>query len=169
MSVLQTGARVIPGVSQAIETVEREFVWGSWDINRTWVMGCQIAPDSVDTGADPTYRLRPGLSMGYDNTTNQANTWAYSATGANLFGFLLYAETTAGPMRGQSPTEAGHWFGYVLVGGQIRTKDVIFNGALDTAAPTYTYGNLIDSDDEAAIRAAIAGRFWLDDFTSEFA
>ena len=157
MAILQTGARLIPGISAAIETLEREITWGTWDVNRTWIKGVQLDPAAVDTGnTGQTDLLRPGLSMGYVASTGLATTWKYEANAAELLGFLLYAEQTG----------ATKWFGYVIVGGQIRTSDVIFNGALDTASPTYTYGNLAGSDDEATLRAGIAGRFWMDDFTA---
>lgn len=159
MTLRQTLSRTLPGISTAIETLEREFVWGTWDVNRTFIMGTEIAAATVDAGNTPTTVLRPGLAMTYNKTAKQATQWTYSATGDNLYGFLLYSENMIGP--GGSAVDK--WFGYVLVAGQVRTKDLIF----DTAGTDYAYGNLVGDPNEAAIRAAVAGRFLFDDFRDQ--
>jgi hypothetical protein len=160
MTLYQQNARSTPHISQVIETLEREITWGSWDVNKTWVKGVMLDGTSTDAGnTGNTGILRPGLALTYDDTTKLATNWTYEAQATLLYGFLLYSDVGSG-VSGED-----HWFGYAMVGGQLRTSDLIFGNA--PSGGNHTYGNLVGCTDENAIRAIMAERFVLDDFDGD--
>lgn len=128
MALFQQNANVTPGIDAAKESMHEDPTWGSWDINRTYVVGTHLSATSRDAGNSPTTILRPGLLMGYD-ATNQVALPITDLTlvSQDIWGILLYSETF------KYAADVNKWFGYVITGGaQIRMKTIVASAAANS-------------------------------------
>ena len=158
MALLQMGWGRIPGIHDLKETIERDPTWGRWDVNHTYVFGAALSGtsrDRYDSGSGVASQVvhRPGLLMEYVNTGAEAGKWRTWVDGGTVTaaGVLLYQETTQA-----YSSDVDKWFGYILCGGQIRTKDLIVYGR--AAAPPITgtdYGNLVDYAEDGEVPAGV--------------
>lgn len=133
-----TGMGVVPGLQAAVETFEREFLWGRRETVR-YTPGL-ISGAARDAGNSPTTILRPALLLGMvtaDSTLKQYDPTAVDGT-QNVYGIL------PAPYR-VTDIDAQNQDLYVqiCVGGPVK-------GAM-----------LLNLDLNA--RAQMQGRFWFDD------
>lgn len=172
--LIQQGFAGHPGISAALESIEMDPMWGAREVNRTWVIGAILsgtARDLYDSGdgvAEQT-TLRPGLLMQYiigGPETGKWRQWVDDGS-QDIGGVMLWHETTQ-----RAGADFDRWFGYILVGGQIRVKGiVIFGDGVDPPATGTDYGNLVGYNElstEAQVRAGLAAAgFHLDDYHVE--
>lgn len=145
---------MLPGINAVDETVVNSITWGPWEHNRAFVVPTLLDGAARDAGSSPTDLLRPGLFMGVTTATKQATTWVSGGGGGvgTLFGILLYdVKVTA------SGTDYDRWFGFILVGGNVKTKSII--EGIGGSTP----GSWIGGAHDAAMRALLTPRFILDD------
>lgn len=152
------GAFPLPGIGSTLQTTEN-IVW--WGLNEQQkVVGAVIDGSARDASNDPTSVLRAGLLLGKITATGKLKNWNPEATDGTqrIFGVLLYDQRMT-----DQGTDRDRWFGYVMVGGNVKSAALIVpttialgvvtvNGALSS---TGKYANLA--------RAQMSNQFTFDD------
>lgn len=165
MSFTFDGFAAIPGIGDVRYSIAdglSYLCWGPVEHNRAYIWPTVIDSATVDSGHDdqtvpaagPTTILRPGLLMAFTTATKQAG--AYNAGGAGglatLAGPLIYAVNML-----QAGAAVDRAYGFILVGGLIKTSKTIYNPA--NAGPGGWFGH----GDAATVRTALDTRFIRDD------
>jgi len=149
-----TGFAAIPGMDAIRENIETVITWGPWEYNKAFVVPTLLDGAARDLGADPTTLLRPGLLLGMNRTSLKVSEFDPAAADGtqDLFGVLLWDSVSQ-----QLGTDKDRWFGFALVGGNIKASSLIIPGAASTAG--------IDGKAlEHYIRGIASGRYLFDDF-----
>lgn len=146
---------MLPGINAAVENVVNAITWGPWEYNRAFIVPTLLDGAARDAGNSPTTLLRPGLIMGITKTTKQAIPYSHLGVGGveTLYGVLLYDTKVVG----SDGADYDRWFGYILVGGNVKANALIYGVAASTP------GSWIGGVQDATIRALFANRFILDD------
>jgi hypothetical protein len=154
----------IPGIDDIRQNFEAAITWGPWEHNRSFVVPALLSGAARDTGnTEDTTVLRPGLLMGMLRSGGnfKFKEWLpISPVGAAsdgdeyLAGVLLWDAKTQ-----QLGTNKDRWFGYVLVGGNVKSSALIIPG--ETAA------GIDGNANEYYVKSLLSSRFLLDDFYHE--
>ena len=145
---------MLPQISDISENIVNSITWGPWEYNRAFIVPTLIDGAARDQGNTPTDLLRPGLMMGMVNATRKVKEYdnALSDGTEDLMGILLYdVKLQAGG------SNQDRWFGFVLVGGNVKANSLIYDAA------SSTMGGWVGGAQDAAIRTEMADRFILDD------
>lgn len=153
MSVGFGGFAQLPGIDSILETTEAELTWGKRE--QQVVIGGVLDSATTDAGNGTTTILRPGLLLGRIETTKKWKAWSATATDGseNLWGVLLFDQS----MLNAAGVAKDRWFGYCLVGGNVKASKLIVPGNASAG---------INGDaNELLLRALMTqtGRFRLDD------
>ena len=148
-----TGFAAIPGIDDIRENVEATITWGNWNHNKSFVVPTILDGAIRDLGADPTTLIRPGLILGQIRATKKCVAWDATATNGaeEIYGVLLWDAVSQ-----QLGSNKDRWFGFALIGGNIKASSLIIDGAASTAG--------IDGKPlEHYVRGLMSGRFIFDD------
>lgn len=156
----------LPGIDSIRQNVEAAITWGPWEYNRAFVIGAIIDGSARDAGNSPTTLLRPGLMMGQVRSSESTDPlkfkeWdpdASEGDGTEDFaGVLLFDAHMQ-----MFSTDKDRWFGYILVGGNLKSSSIIFPGE--------SSAGLADlSSNEYYAKSVLASRFLLDDYPHQMA
>jgi hypothetical protein len=140
----------IPGLDAALETLESDIIWGDVNFTKSFIWGIQLAGTSRDAGNTPTTELRPGMILGITNATKIAAPFNNGGAGGleKAKGILIYTHNT------QKNNADENRIALIAVGGCIKASKIFEPG--DPVG-------LTNATNEAAIRADMAGVFFLDD------
>lgn len=148
----------LPGIDALRTNVEKVITWGPWEHNRAFIIGGVIDGAARDAGNDPTTHLRPGLMLGQIRSSEGTDPlkfkeWDPTATDGtqDLAGILLWDAHMQ-----MFSSNKDRWFGYVLVGGNVKSKAVLYPGE--------SSHGLDGLDEEYYAKGVLASRFLLDDY-----
>jgi hypothetical protein len=129
-----------PGITDIRETVENSVTWGKWAYNETYIINIWLDGAARDVGnTGSTTILRPGLLLAaYDSghatkpmkwkEYDIANEGGGDQDGDNVFnGVLLYAAN----VQDSAGADRDTFFGWALVGGQIKSAGILIPGESD--------------------------------------
>jgi hypothetical protein len=148
-----TGFAAIPGTDDIRENVETAITWGVWNHNKAFIVPTILDGSIRDLGASPTTLLRPGLLLGQIRSTQKCVAWNSDNTDGSeeIFGVLLWDAVAQ-----QLGVDKDRWFGFALIGGNIKASSLIVDGAASTAG--------IDGHvKEHYVRGVLSGRYVFDD------
>ena len=153
-----TGFAAIPGIDDIRENIEAEITWGPWEYARSFIVPTFLDGAARDLGADPTTLMRPGLLLGQNRTTKKTSAWNPAGTDGtqDLFGVLLWDAITQ-----QFGVDKDRWFGFALVGGNIKAKSLIIPGPGSTAG-------LAGKPLEHYVRGLLTPRYLTDDMYHQY-
>ena len=119
------GAFVNPGIKSTLETPENQFWWGHWT-NQKWINANidSTAADAGNTGA--TTVLRAGLVLGRVTSTGKLKQWNIAATDGTQFVYGILGISLK--MTDATGTAQENFIGKVMVGGNVKTSNVILPG-----------------------------------------
>lgn len=151
MSINFQGQNLTPGMHEEFQTVEAELSWAGWQHQ----MSVGVVLDSATTDAGHTNYtniIRPGILIGGPLSTGKYTTWdPYGADGSEK----LLGVFTGSINMDFNGTVKDRFIGNILVGGSLRTEQVIVPGETDRG--------LAGTDYEILAREALAGRFVMSD------
>lgn len=131
-----------PGMidTSGVTTYERSFRWGP--TGHGLVLPYALAAAAVDSGASPTYRLRPGLLLGKITSSGKLTNYSPTATdgSAVAVGVLMTGLRMSDVLTGSTNDK----FVGVLVAGPVRASAII---NLDQKARGDMFGRFIFDDD----------------------
>jgi len=118
MSVIGGAFGNIPGLDSAYTTYENAFSWNDQGKGRGLILPFPILATTVDAGASPTWRLRPGLVLGKITSTGKLKQYDPTATDGSQIatGVLMQGLAMTDPFSG---TTRDKFLG-VLVSGPVR-------------------------------------------------
>ena len=148
-----TGFASIPGIDAIQENLETVITWGPWDYNKAFIVPCLLDGAIRDLGASPTTLLRAGLLLGQKRSDQKCLAWNDANTDGTeeIFGVLLWDAVSQ-----QLGVDKDRWFGFALVGGNIKAGSLIIDAALST-------GGIDGKAEEYLVRGTMGGRFMFDD------
>lgn len=149
--MLYDGMYGIPGMSDALMTVENQIWWGRRE--QQIVMDGHFLSTTVDAGNTPTDILRPGLMLGQVAATKKLTIWNPTATDGTqrLYGILIR------DLKMQyNGTAVDRWAGFVLVGGLVKEAGILIPGETTIGLDGKNYEIM------AKVALAQTGRFMLD-------
>ena len=120
----------LPGIDAIRENIEAAITWGPWEVNRAYVVPVIMDGSARDAGNTPTTLLRPGLMLGQVRSTAGTDPlkwkeWSPAGTDGtqDFAGILLWDASMQ-----MFSTDKDRWFGYALVGGQVKAASVLYPG-----------------------------------------
>jgi len=165
MPLTFSGAYPLPGIGGTLTTTENIVWWGLREQQK--VMSAVLDDTARDISSSPTDVLPAGLALGKITASGKLAQWNPEATDGteHIYGILLYDQRMIDSTTGSG---SDRWFGYVLVGGNIKASSLIIpltisagavltSGSLTALTTDSTYGML------ARAQLASTGRFMLDD------
>lgn len=112
-----TGTGVSPGISDLVESFEREICWGKWEQLRT--TSIQIDAATVDPTNTPTTIIRPGLILGLIAATGKAKQYDPAASdGSDVARAIITQPFTMVNLLGTTQ----ELFVNVLIGGPVKAS-----------------------------------------------
>lgn len=131
------GAYAVPGINDAVETYENNFLWDRQE--RVIQFPMMLGGASRDVGnTNYTTILRPGLIMGRVTATGKIKEWNPTGTDGsqNIFGILNLAVNTQ-----RLGSNQDRFMGHLIVKGTIKPTHLIVPGtaALGIAGTTYEH------------------------------
>lgn len=151
MSFEFTGAWGMPGITAALETVEKQIWWNRWE-DCVWVPAV-IDGASRDTGnTSYTDVLRPGLILGKKTTGGKLIQWSPTATDGsqNIYGILGHSAKMQ-----RLGADQDRFLGWVMIAGNLKADNLLVGGQ--------TAWGISGLTTEFLIRAQLYGRFILSD------
>lgn len=147
-----TGWGSIPGIDDIRENTEAAITWGPWEYNRAFIVPTLLDGAARDAGNSPTTVLRAGLMLGVNRSSGKASEWDPAATDGtqDFAGILLWDSISQ-----QLGSDKDRWFGFMLVGGLVKSSAVLVPGAASAG--------IDGSTSEYLVRGLMSGRYLLDD------
>lgn len=148
-----TGFAAIPGIDTIRENVENVITWGNWNYNKAFVVPTLLDGTIRDLGASPTTTIRPGLILGQKRADKKCLAWNPANTDGTeeIYGVLLWDAIAQ-----QLGSDKDRWFGFALIGGNIKAGSLIIDGASSTLG-------IDGKPDEHYVRGLMSGRYIFDD------